>query len=99
MFEYRASIVTNGLAMSTKIGAELVNALGVVSITVSLDGQGMYHDRRRHTKSGKPTFNQILANLVALADTIGDDPWRSRPSCNVDRENAPDVVRLLQRLA
>ena len=34
--EYRASIVTNGLAMSRKIGAKLVNALGVVSITVSL---------------------------------------------------------------
>ena len=96
--EYRASIVTNGLAMSRKTGAELVNALGVVSITVSLDGTAMYHDRRRHTKSGKPTFNQILANLVALADTIGSDPVEIKVRCNVDRENAPDVVRLLQRL-
>ena len=49
----------------------------------------MYHDRRRHTKSGKPTFNQILANLVALADTIGDDPVEIKVRCNVDRENAP----------
>ena len=96
--EYRASIITNGLAMSRKIGADLVGPLGVVSVTVSLDGTAPHHDRRRHTKSGKPTFDRILANLVQLVATTQDAPIEIKVRCNVDRENASDVVPLLRRL-
>lgn len=96
--EYRAAIITNGLALSRKVGRELVEQMGIVSITVSLDGTAAYHDRRRHTKAGKPTFNQILANLVALAETTADNPVEIKVRCNVDRENAPGVLPLMQCL-
>ncbi len=96
--EYRASIITNGLAMSRKIGAELVNELHVVSITVSLDGTAQYHDARRHTKAGRPTFDKILANLAQLVETIGERPVEIKLRCNVDRENAPGVIPLLRQL-
>jgi uncharacterized protein len=96
--EYRASMITNGLAMSKKVGAELVKQLGIISITVSLDGTAVFHDQRRHTKSGKPTFDRIFANLAALAETAADDPIEIKVRCNVDRQNASDVIPLMKRL-
>ncbi len=96
--EYRASIITNGLAMTGKVGDELVNQLGVVSVTVSLDGTAAFHDKRRHTKAGAATFDRILANLKALAKTAANRPVEIKVRCNVDRENASDVVPLMQRL-
>ena len=55
----------------------------------------MYHDSAAaYEIRCKPTFDQILANLVALADTIGDESGGDQGSAAMsDRENAPDVVR------
>ncbi|HEX3915213.1 MAG TPA: radical SAM protein [Steroidobacteraceae bacterium] len=96
--EYRASIITNGLAMSPSVGAELVDDLHVVSITVSLDGTAAYHDARRHTKMGRATYNRILANLLSLVAAVGERPVEIKVRCNVDRENADGVIPLLHEL-
>ncbi len=97
---YRASIITNGLGLSRSIAEELVNELDVISVTISLDGTAAFHDRRRHTKAGRPTFDRILANLTGLADVVRDrDDVEIKVRCNVDRENADGVVPLLRQLA
>lgn len=96
--EYRASVITNGLAMTADVGKELVDELYVCSITVSLDGTERFHDLRRPTKTGHGTFNKIIRNIAHLVETIGNRPIEIKIRCNVDRENAVDVVPLLHQL-
>ena len=96
--EYTSSITTNGLSLTDATATELVKTHAVRSLTISLDGLRDAHDARRATKSGKPTFERILANLLRLcrrADLDLDIDVR----VNVDRRNADQVVPLLRLLA
>jgi uncharacterized protein len=96
--DYTSSITTNGLSLTDDIATELVMTHAVGSITVSLDGLRDAHDARRPTKSGKPSFNRTLANLMRLCrrtDLNLDIDVRA----NVDRRNADQVEPLLRLLA
>jgi uncharacterized protein len=96
--DYTSSITTNGLSLTDDTATELVKTHAVRSLTVSLDGLREVHDARRPTKSGKPSFERILANLLRLcrrADLDLDIDVR----VNVDRRNADQVVPLLRLLA
>jgi uncharacterized protein len=95
---YVASIVTNGLALTEAIAAELVTQHSVRSINVTLDGVAEFHDARRHEKNGRATFHRIFANLVALARRKDLDV-EIKVRTNIDRRNCEAVSPLLRRIA
>jgi uncharacterized protein len=96
--EYNSTIVTNGLALTDNVAAELVNQHHVRSITVSLDGTEEYHDARRHKKNGQATFSTIFQNVVSLARR-DDLDVELIIRTNVDRNNCDGVLPLLRMLA
>lgn len=95
---YTAKVVTNGVALDDAVATELVKQLGVGSIEVTIDGSALYHDARRHTKAGKPTFGQIFNNVVKLAKRE-DLNVNLTVRCNVDRSNYEGVSPLLRMFA
>jgi uncharacterized protein len=95
---YRSKIVTNGVTLTDAVATELVRDLAVSHIEVTLDGTIEFHDARRYTKGGKPTFTCIFSNVVALAQRNDLDVQLSI-RCNVDRRNYNGIVPLLHMLA
>jgi Arylsulfatase regulator (Fe-S oxidoreductase) len=90
-------VVTNGLALTPSIARELVLDHHVTRVEVTLDGPPSIHDARRSTKSGHATFEQIWANLLAVADD-GAINFELTLRCNVDATNAdavPDLIDLI----
>ncbi|MGW7444881.1 radical SAM protein [Kitasatospora sp. NPDC054795] len=94
---FGARVITNGLALSKRIARELVDRHAVRSIDITLDGPPEYHDERRGTKAGTPTFRRIFANLVALAESDLDVGITLR--INVDAKNYHGISRLIEMLA
>lgn len=95
---YASHIITNGLSLTRSIARELALQHDVTRVEVTLDGPPSVHDSRRHTKSGHSTFDQIWANLLALA---GDDniDFELTIRCNVDATNADAVPELIDLIA
>lgn len=92
---YGAFIVTNGLALTPSVATQLVRECAVHRITITLDGVAEYHDSRRHLKDGRPTFQRIFANLVALAQR-SDLQVQIDVRSNVDRFNFGGISPLLR---
>jgi uncharacterized protein len=95
---FGASMVTNGLALMPAVATELVRECSVRRITITLDGVAEYHDARRHHKDGRPTFERIFNNVVALARRTDLDVQINVRS-NVDRFNYAGISPLLRLLA
>lgn len=95
--DYASTIVTNGLRLTPETARELERVHRVRAAEITLDGPEPTHDARRHTKSGKPSFARILANLMALARTP-DVHMALGVRCNVDRRNADSVSELIDTL-
>lgn len=94
---YHASIVTNGLSLNEKIAEELINLFQVTTFEITLDGTKEFHDKRRHTKSGKATFNQIYNNLLHLKNNYSDKIKLTIRS-NIDDSNFDGVIPLIEQL-
>lgn len=94
---YHADLVTNGILLTSEIGAELSREHCVRHVDVTLDGTDRYHDQRRYGKNGTPSFWIIFNNIVALARRDDLDPGL-RIRCNVDHRNRDGVLPLLQLL-
>lgn len=80
----KATLVTNGYLLDAeKILA--LNALGITSVQITLDGPQEVHDSRRHLAGGGPTFRRILDNVSSLLSS----PYEGRCDIrvNVDRRN------------
>ena len=91
---YAAHVVTNGLRLTPAVARELAGRFDVTQVEVTLDGPPKRHDMRRHTKSGRPTFDRIWNNLLGIAsEKCADFVLVLR--CNVDRTNADDVPELI----
>lgn len=93
---YSAKIVTNGLALTPAVAAELLERHHVMQAEVTLDGLQADHDGRRFTKGGKGSFDRIFANLLRVAERTR---LRLVIRCNVDHENADGVAALIQQVA
>jgi len=63
---YEAVLFTNGYTLTPKT-VDRLRALGVVNITIPLDGPRAVHEGRRPHAGGRPTFDRILANAAAAA--------------------------------
>jgi uncharacterized protein len=94
---YSSRMVTNGAALSPEIASELVQQHRIAAAEITLDGLGTLHDAKRPMKSGAPTFDRIFANLRAVA--AADSGLAITIRCNVDRNNAEGVPRLIEALA
>lgn len=99
--KYSAKIVTNGLSLKPAIFRELAQEMMIKQVEVTLDGTGMYHDQRRITKEGKPTFDLILKNIIDITSMPDYFDLNCKISlrCNVDYRNMEGVSPLIKLLA
>jgi uncharacterized protein len=95
---YASSITTNGLSLTDDIATELIHTHAVGAVTISIDGLRDAHNARRPTKSGGPSFDRILANLVRLCRRTDLD-IAIDVRANIDRRNVDQVTPLLRLLA
>jgi uncharacterized protein len=94
--KYMSNITTNGISLSHDMASELVKIHKIKSFQVTLDGTAEYHDIRRNTKQGKPTFKTIFNNVVNLAQREDLEEIDIVIRCNVDSRNRDGVLPLLQ---
>lgn len=87
---YESMLVTNGYGLTAEVAGKL-HILGVKTIQVTLDGPREYHDKRRVLKSGKPTFDRIVANLKEVVKVF---PGKINIRVNLDFRNS-DVIQIL----
>ena len=99
--DYSAKVVTNGLSLKENIFLELVQEHNVHKIEITLDGIDVYHDQRRHTKSGEATFEIIFNNLMNICNLPNFEELGCQISlrCNVDYQNYEGVSPLIQLLS
>ena len=96
--DYVSKMVTNGVSLKPKLAKELVQDLRVGLIEVTLDGTAEYHNRTRHYKSGRPTFDVIFENVVHLATRDDVNP-KLNIRCNVDQNNRDGFAPLFRKFA
>lgn len=96
--DFAAKIVTNGVRLSEAVADELIRQHRVNKIEITLDGTAEFHDKRRFTKGGQPSFDRIFRNLVLLVEKAPTEVEIS-VRCNVDRQNVEGVSPLLNLLA
>ncbi|MBM2621082.1 SPASM domain-containing protein [Actinoplanes sp. LDG1-06] len=90
---YAAEIVTNGHLLTAPT-ARLLRERRVEAAQVTIDGPPEVHDRRRPLAGGRGTFEQLLANVTAVAGIL-DVTVR----VNLDTANVGEAPRLLEILA
>lgn len=95
---YSSKIVTNGLLLSRARAREIEGGHSVSAAEITLDGPREVHDARRHVKNGRPSFDQIMRNLVEIAEEP-DILLELSIRCNVDRRNVDTVDDLIDDLA
>lgn len=91
---YTSDMVTNGLLLTAAVVDELARIGHFDSVQITIDGEGSAHDVKRPTKSGRPTFERVLKNLVMASRKL---PMTLR--MNVDLLNLASCHALLERLA
>jgi uncharacterized protein len=62
------SIITNGLLLTSEI-VDRLNPFGLGGVKVTLDGDREAHDRMRPLRGGQGTFDRIVRNIRAVADS------------------------------
>jgi uncharacterized protein len=90
-----ASLVTNGYLLDKK-KCNLLNALKIQAIQITLDGPQQTHDMRRCLAGGGPTFQRIFANIETLMDSSYEGSCHIR--VNLDKHNSegfPELHKLL----
>lgn len=64
---YSANIITNGSLLKEEVITKL-STLHLTHIQISLDGVGEEHDRNRHYKNGRSSFDDICQNIEKLLE-------------------------------
>ncbi|MFD5651858.1 MULTISPECIES: radical SAM protein [unclassified Streptomyces] len=93
--ELKASMTSNGTLMTPLIIKGLYEA-GLKSVQLTLDGDRSEHDAIRVTRSGKATFDHIVANAARAMRTV---PLRWHLRINVSHHNSHGMDALVERLA
>lgn len=97
---YNAHMITNGLSFKPLMAKALVSK-GCKNFQITLDGTSITHDKLRPTKSGRPTFDIILGNIVAVCN---DDDFTGNGGqvvvrININKTSALEVRSLISLLA
>ena len=93
---YKASITTNGYLLTSGTFHRLLD-WGVFTYQISFDGTREYHDQKRLLADGRPTFDQLWANLTQMK--AFPDRFAVTVRLHVDRENAGQVPAFLSQFA
>lgn len=88
---YRAGIITNGYLLDDRVARKLKD-LYIDSVQVTLDGLAETHDKRRCLKTGKPTFEKIVANVKRLVTVAPDINISIR--VNIDKNNEDEFIQV-----
>jgi uncharacterized protein len=88
-------LTTNGYLLDIET-SKMLGLLGINTIQVTLDGPGEYHNSKRKTISGKPTFSRILTNVNNYLEQCKKSFLLLR--CNYDEENFEYLIELLDKL-
>lgn len=97
---YSATMVTNGVALTADIFFRLASECHIRDFEITIDGPREFHDARRHTKKGNPTYAIIMDNILSI---VNDDRFKAKPAsitlrCNVDARNHSSIGRLIDEL-
>ncbi|MFN0008368.1 MAG: radical SAM protein [Planctomycetota bacterium] len=79
-----SNMTTNAWKLSPAVFGRLL-ALGVNEYQISFDGPPEHHDRRRVRAGGRPSFDLIWSNVLAMRER--SDPFQVHLRLHVDREN------------
>lgn len=90
---------TNGLQLNVETALMLHKEYYLTHFEITLDGTAPFHDMRRHMKNGKPTFEKIFRNILAIANDERLNGVHLSIRCNVDSKNVDSVLPLIQLLA
>ena len=91
---YRAYIITNGYLLSPGFADDLLR-LGVDDFQITIDGMHESHDRSRPLRSGRGSFERIIANLRAVASRIPSLRIRT----NISSQSADELKALVDILS
>jgi uncharacterized protein len=96
-FTYISDMITNGLSLKPKLFEELVKECGVTQYQITIDGTAESHDIRRITKTGEPTFDLIMKNIVDVTNTTTYKDYGCNISIrvNIDKTNYQYVEPLI----
>jgi uncharacterized protein len=88
-FTYLSDIVTNGLNLKPDLFEKLVKQCGIRDFQITVDGMPESHDKRRYSKSGKPTFDIIMRNImnVVNTETYNNEKCNITIRINIDKTN------------
>lgn len=90
--EVEITLATNGVLLSRDLVMELL-PYGLNAVKVTLDGDREAHDARRPSRDGRPKFDRIFSNLLAIKELV--------PLIvvgNYDQANKGAILTLLDRL-
>lgn len=98
--QYRAQMITNGLSLKPMVFRAL-SERAVTEYQITLDGTASTHNSQRMTKTGRPAFDTILSNIVAVT---GLPEYVTSGSVvvlrmNVNRSSADEISSLIDQLA
>jgi uncharacterized protein len=98
--EFAASMTTNGALLTVEKVRTLSGQCAVTEFGITLDGPQEVHDAHRPLKSGRGSYNHIIAVLRDLfpGSTLGEAP-RVKLRINVDVRNIASLPGLLDDLA
>ncbi|GAA2179776.1 hypothetical protein GCM10009785_07760 [Brooklawnia cerclae] len=85
-----AIMVSNGYLLGDELANELAH-YGLKRVKVTFDGARRAHDTIRTTRSGRPTYEQILTNLQRCTDKTVID-WDIR--INISKQNIDSIDEL-----
>jgi uncharacterized protein len=88
------NMTTNAWRLSPDVFERLL-ALGIDDYQISFDGPPEHHDRRRVRKSGRPTFERLWQNVLAMRERPG--PFKVRLRLHVDHENLEAMFPFVDR--
>lgn len=91
--ELNMYMVTNGYLFTPEL-VEMIDAVGIVKVQITIDGLKESHDRRRHLIGGQGTFDRIYENLKLFEEY----PIRVDIRMNVDNENCKDYIGLQRKI-
>jgi uncharacterized protein len=95
--KYTSDMVTNGLSLKPNLFKELVEECKVTRYQITIDGTAESHDQRRVTKTGDPTFELIMKNIVDVTNTkeYFDNNCHISIRVNIDKTNYKYVDPLI----
>lgn len=88
--EFISNAITNGSILTDSIVAKL-DELQIKSLQITLDGYDKIHNRTRHFKNGKDSFNLIISNIDRV---LRDSSAKIIIRINLDKQNCESYAEL-----